>query len=399
MDMWNDDILSKINEFIIDLTDILNLKHTCRLFYYHIYNISYDGKYKYIKEINDNIVSIYLDDENNYNDVLTDKIVKLWSEYNPYLDNETLNKLTNLTELSINSNIVNDISKLINLTSLDVSSNTGISMIELIDLKHLGNNISYDEDDSPEICISNESIMKLINLKSLTTRVSAYVTGECLKYLNLTSLDCALDDTVLDCHLIHLTNLIKLDCSACTITDFSVKQLTSLEVLHCRGCYDLTDRSILNLTKLKTLCCPYTSISDRSIVQLNSLTELDCSNTQVSDKSIRYLVNLTTLICKNNKNITHNSTKCLTNLIKLNCAGSSIKDFGNNYKLKFLDCSFQNIYDNNLRNVTLLEELYCHETYITIDLVKSLTNLKILECDLQESENINLEHLYIYEDI
>jgi Leucine-rich repeat (LRR) protein len=109
-------------------------------------------------------------------------------------------------------------------------------------------------------------------------------------------------------------------------------------------------------------------------MQLNNLTELDCSNTSLSDHSIKYLINLSTLICKNNIDITYNSIKYLTNLVKLNCVGSGIKKINDNKKLKYLDCSFQNIFEIDLESNITLEELCCQETNI-----RELKNLQIFE--------------------
>lgn len=345
----NDDILSKINEFIFDFETILNLKLTCRYLYYHAFNVVVNK----LPKTNDLVIGINVTDHTN---VLGIKISKCMGCNCHSTDcQSTLNCMDLIGIVELNN--------LIYLSCLEHTYVMNISI--LTNLTYLN---CYD--------VQIDDVSMLTNLTHLAC---ARTTLDISMLTNLTYLDCACCDNV---DLSTLTNLTYLDCACCG--DVYISSLPSLTYLDCRSCHNI---DLSTLTSLIHLDCTHSTITDISM--LTNLTYLNCiSCNNITDLSA--LTKLTYLDCTCS-NISDIST--LTNLTHLDCICSKVTDVSTLTSLTYLDCTGRNI--NGIRTLTKLTYLECgFKTGCCIFLPNelcTLTSLKKLKCYLSRDDGNNGE--------
>ncbi len=170
-----------------------------------------------------------------------------------YIDDETLQKLTNLKSLGLRSNILFNGSSFKHLTSLTnltlyaqnqtIAENLSFLSKSLVSLS-LENTVFYVDD----------YIQKLTNLQNLSIDDSTYIDGSCFKYLtNLTSLRITRNPFIIGAYLSYLApSLLSLSISGTfQINALNLAHLTSLTTLGIGFRVSLLDQNLTTLTSLK----------------------------------------------------------------------------------------------------------------------------------------------------
>ena len=349
------DIQNIINEFLVNLMDILPWKYTCkqnadrRYFvmmpvnykqtkYHNIFKQSHDIPYIHNMF---NIISITTPLPYYFNDTYM-----IHFRYLTYLDcshrnnitDNSLIYLTRLLHLKCN-NVISDrsISQLTNLLSLDIRDNTLISDKSLVHLTQLRHLIIGNKTHST----SEASVSQLVSWGLL---------------LNLHS---GFDNNITNLSIMKLTKLTKLYLYGNQQIDNIPSSLRSLHASQL-----LTNESISNLINLTHLCCRNNiNFTDISLYKFNKLQILKCgNNNNFTDYALQQLINLTYLDCGYNNNFTNYGLQSLINLKELYCVGNSnFTDRGlKHLKLTFLHCgSNNNFTTNGILQLSLLKELVC----------------------------------------
>lgn len=213
----------------------------------------------------------------------------------------TLEKLTNLTCLSLNRTSYITNSALIKLTRLESLNLGKYNVITAHAISQLTNLTELDLSSSFRSIINDcnqaQSLRTLKNLKKICLSCYDEVSGELFQFLpSLTELDSWGHNNVNDIDLIKIgTQLKHLSLMRNGVTDFSLSTLTNLTFLHLDDEEGLvSDISILQLTKLKTLRLYNTQIiSGMSLQTLTNLTELESfCNDKITDISLNKLTSL-----------------------------------------------------------------------------------------------------------
>ena len=143
----------------------------------------------------------------------------------------------------------------------------------------------------------------------------------------------------------------------------------TLETLNLSGCTSLENLSLeyIKLVSLNVSGCP-------------KLAVLNCYDSRLSDLNINGCVNLTEIDCRGNDLTVLELGEC-TKLAKLNCSGNKLTELKiNSANLTLLNCESNFIAELNMRNQTLLEELYCNDNIIkSLDLT-GCSSLIELDC-------------------
>jgi hypothetical protein len=148
--------------------------------------------------------------------------------------------------------------------------------------------------------ISDSSIQKLINLRSLTIINRGSMVG------NIT------DNSVSRLHNLEDLSLYNIS----TITDRSIARLNLIK-LTIRFTSNITDVGLQKLTRLRTLTLIETGhrITDAGIMCLHNLVELNINSNHITDLGIQGLSYLQRLVIHNNRYITNNSIQKLSSLL------------------------------------------------------------------------------------
>jgi len=331
--MWLiNDIISKINEFIIDFNTLFILHKTCKkFFYYRFINITVSGNINLLPDIG-NVTHVIL----NKNIKLLnrpfhkiDDLIYLDCGRSNNMTSYTLKNLTKLTHLNCGNNQFKDrlLEHLPDLNYLKinmVSNFTDNSVKNLTKLVYL----SCPLTDFMSSRITNLSLMYLTNLTHLDYTSSIYNINESLsKLTNLTHLSC--NKYVDNITILSLPKLISLDITKTSnVYNSTIARLTNLVYLGCNtGVAGSTLLSLHNLTNLNLGNNMY--ITDEILSKMTSLRKLKCGehshflngnegNCYITDATIYSLTNLTHLDCGSHP-ITRDSIICLTNLVELRC--------------------------------------------------------------------------------
>lgn len=348
------DILSILNEFIIDLKTILSLRHTCKTtmrkkFYVMINKLKKNNsqcnvfKYELNKPYIHNMFKvIYINELPFYfNDsyiVHFKYLIHLDSSFTNKITDESIQHLTNISILNCN-NVFTDWSlmRLTNLVSLDLKDNSLIGDFSLQCLTKLKKLFLSEYSHK----ISDKSIELLTNLTNLHLGCNKvnYITSESInKLTNLTSLNITGNEYI---DSIKLPNLKSLYANQ-LITDSSVL-CEKITHLHCVDNEKLTDSILYTFPNLIYLSCGYNdNFTDDILYNLPNLTYLNCGfNLRFTDIGLSTLTNLKTLQCGYNSNFTDKSLPYLINLIFLTCGSN------NNFTAR------------GILNLINLEELVC----------------------------------------
>ena len=211
--------------------------------------------------------------DSNKDGVLTkaeaEGIERLFADDYEIANLQGIEKLTNLTDLSLQSKKITDLKeivKLTNLTGLSLSD-TGITSIKGIE--NLTNLTRLDLSDTGITSI--KGIENLTNLTSLNLRRTSITSIKGIENLtNLTDLNLSNTGITSIKGIVKLTNLTSLDLSSTGITTLNgIENLTNLTDLNLSNTGITSIKGIENLINLK-----YLNISNNDLSELVDLTKL-----------------------------------------------------------------------------------------------------------------------------
>lgn len=355
MDIINcDDVQNVINEFIIDLSDLLSWRHTCsrnmNRKYFAIININ--NKWKKCHNVFQRKRGIpYIHDMFN--------IIAINSYMPTYFDNSYLVHFRHLTYLDCSrNNVITDVA-LLHLTKLmHLKCNNMLSDISISGMTNL---ISLDLKDNK--LVTDESLMNLTKLQHLIIGYKTHEISEAsLAYLySLVGKERVILTDITNKSIACLTNLTKLYIYDNKCIDNI--PLPSLALLHANQ--KLTNESIQLCTNLLHLCCrSNNNFTDEILDKLPKLKVLKCGiNNKFTDYGLSKLPNLTYLDCGFNTNFTNNGFLSITKLLSLSISSNTnLTDICFKYlnRLKMLNCGANNkITTDGILQLTNLEELIC----------------------------------------
>lgn len=282
-----------------------------------------------------------------------------------------LRGLTHLEKVNLEYNSLTalGISGLSNLKELDCANNqlTNLDVAELTNLEHLYcesnllTELNVSQLRNLTILICNKNNLKTLDLKNLT---------------QLTSLSCSYNQ-LSNLDVTHLTKLINFSCNSNQLSNIDVSNLTQLINLSC-GDNGLTTLDVSNCTKLQDLSCSIGNLTNLDVSKLTDLRTLSCTGNPIVSLDVSKCTQLRDLNCGANDELVNLNISGLTNLVKLQLAGS---DTGVNGGI--LDVSAS-------KN---LEELKCVSSGLTQINVSGLTHLKSLECWINNLSNLDVSGL------
>ncbi len=142
-----------------------------------------------------------------------------------------------------------------------------------------------------------------------------------------------------------------------------------------------------NLTKLETLIIEEYGCIRNIPPIYKSLTTLICPSSDLSDNILNKLPNLTKLNCKGCYDVTEKSLSILTNLTALTSYSNNANDLTFIKNLKklehlYIDYRFQNLSSNIISNLTSLKSLEFNiYKYIDPNIIRLLPNLEYIKCN------------------
>ena len=327
-----------------------------------------------------------------------------------------VSKNTNLTHLSVSLNQLTslDVSKNPNLTYLDASYNqlTSLDVSRNTNLTHLyvdGNKLtSLDVSKNPNLIHLGVSSNQLTSLDVSKNTNLTYLSAS---YNQLTSLDVSKNPNLIELNVYEnqLTNLDTNKNPNLKYLYAHINQLTSIDVSNN---INLTDLKVGNnqLTSLDVSKNPNLTellIWDNQLASLDvsknvNLTDLDVSSNQITDLDVSNNINLTDLDISFNKLISPDVSKNL-NLTDLDVSGNQLTslDVSNNPNLTELNASYNQLTNLDVSKNVNLTKLYVPYNQITNLDVSKNANLEDLWIDdnqltnLDTSKNANLEDLWI----
>ncbi|KAL9645156.1 hypothetical protein ABK040_002359 [Willaertia magna] len=298
-----------------------------------------------------------------------------------------LHHLINLTSLSVKcSSTINNFSflnKLVNLTKLTIYSKfyKDVDFYELRKLKYLTilegkisgecfkylNSLQFLKCDLNKI--TNLEYLKNINsIKSKSNLKTKNIKEEdlqdlCLTYLNLSYPN---NNSIINgsC-LLKLQNLTFLNISGSLIEDKYLQNLKQLKQLECTECCNITGECLLYLTNLEILninnssnnFSSKTELKDKYFVNLKKLKILNVNSTKsITGECLLYVTNLEILNIQFNQNV---KDEYFNNLICL----KELNIYGCNKIKEYLHIGKTKVKDEHLQNLKNLKELYaknCH---------------------------------------
>lgn len=317
-------------------------------------------------------------------------------------------KLTNITNLSLNNCNINKLTNISNLTKLNtisISNNYGI----IIDENSLPQNISYIELNNNNLNdlkflsqiksifnlnIANNNITNLNDLQSQGDYIFVDISNNPIKDIsklnnyknvNITYSDSPTIDISIFNNINTLKSLIMINSN---ITDISKLNINSLEYANFSKNKNIQGlKSLINNDKLTALIlddCNISSISE--ISNLSSLELLSLNNNNITNiNDLNKLDKLQTISLEGNKNITGNLTN---NINSINLSNTNISNLEIIKELK--DLTYLNIAGEN---TVFTEELanYLKSKKDTFMLRYDTIKLKENEISLLDNDNVILD--------
>lgn len=281
------------------------------------------------------------------------------SDTPPPIGNAALGRLTNIKELSLESNFQihsDTVQKLTSLTKLDLTANSVIEndgIVDLVNLKWL--------KLRGATLIDASAFVNLTNLEYLDIAHTQITNGALKKKTKLTTL---YSNNATSNRVSVLTNLTYLSVDSQRITNSGIEKLVNLRTLELLDTSPmLTYEGISKLSNLNTLILRDSGLLfNEEVSRMSNLTSLTTSG-EINDEAIQNLTNLVHLDIRKSPLITNDGIKDLTSLTRLEL-NQFISDEGirNLTNLKVLDlCENGLIRDYGLEKLTKLEVLRSHD--------------------------------------
>ena len=259
---------------------ITNVNHLTNLQKLYCSTVVFGIKQDGISELR-NLIELNVNNNSHITDINhLHKLQILYCHYKSGINSTGLNKLTNLTHLSMRmNNSIDDINSLTSLTRLDMSSNTTITNINgLVNLRVLVAN---------DTCIEQTGIANLSSLSELhidgNTQISNLNHLPLLQKLSARARRSYTEDTfnriaLCQSGITNLTSLTELSVDYNSLID-NVNHLQKLQKLSCQQSSGITNWGINKLTNLIEL----NIIGNRYVTQLNHLQKLQKLSYKLSE--------------------------------------------------------------------------------------------------------------------
>ena len=223
------------------------------------------------------------------------KVTSLSVSSSPTNQNNTYDKIKDLTGIEEFINLKSLKCSHNSLTNLDVSKNTNLTVIECYSNQLTSLDVSKNVNLTILICISNQ-------LTSLDISKNMNLTILWVASNQLTNLDVSKN-----------TKLTGVICSSNQLTNLDVSKNTNLVDLTC-PLNQLTNLDVSKNTKLTKLICDSNQLVSLEVDKSVNLTDLACTSNQLTSLDVNKNTNLTYLRCQNNKI----QTICINNLNQAN---------------------------------------------------------------------------------
>jgi Leucine-rich repeat (LRR) protein len=266
---------------------------------------------------------------------------------------------TNLKLLNVFENNITtlDFTMLPSLEYLYINSNplTSLNVTGLVNLKELtvvGSNLNtLDASSLTSLTLlnCNSNLLSSVNVAGLSNLKEFRCGNNQLTSLNLTG----------------LPNLESLFCDYNELPAIDFTGLTSAKIIYCTH-NQLTSLNLTGLPNLLTLNCDYNLINSLNFLSVPNLVSLSLGNNPMTSINLNGLINLLHLTCDHVQATT-------LNLAPLNYGGIS--------KLKWLDCSYNQLTNLDLTGKVRLTKLKCNNNLLTSINVANFPDLQKVYCD------------------
>ena len=244
------------------------------------------------------------------------KVTSLSVSSSPTNQNNTYDKIKDLTGIEEFINLKSLKCSHNSLTNLDVSKNTNLTVIECYSNQLTSLDVSKNVNLAAIECSSNKltnlDISKNVALNELGCYSNQLTSLDVSKNVNLTILIC-ISNQLTSLDISKNMNLTILWVASNQLTNLDVSKNTKLTGVICSS-NQLTNLDVSKNTKLTKLICDSNQLVSLEVDKSVNLTDLACTSNQLTSLDVNKNTNLTYLRCQNNKI----QTICINNLNQAN---------------------------------------------------------------------------------
>ena len=248
------------------------------------------------------------------------KVTSLSISSSPEDQNNTYDKIKDLTGIQEFVNLKSLKCVYSDLTSLDVSRNTALTELWCSSNQLTRLDVSKNLVITKLILgfnrLTNLDVSNNLALTTLSCDWNQLVNLDLGKNLNLTELSCA-DNKLKSLDVSKNTNLLTLDCSSNDLISLDISKNANLLTLNC-AVTNLTNLDISKNLSLIQLSCEINKLSSLDVSKNTALIELNCQNNKLTDIDVNKNILLKYLWCFSNQLSSLDISK-ISNLTYLNC--------------------------------------------------------------------------------
>lgn len=270
-------------------------------------------------------------------------------------------------------------------TAVGTGSSTLLKILEESRLESVNAQRIAEFDDllSPiQFCIEDGAIISLVwDFDQLPDFPDLWVEGVRLRELGFTANYRRRSAFVLAPKAPELSRLVVAHRSGerIALAGLDLRGVPNLERLECSFCLLLTELDLSPVTRLKALCCEFSSLTELDLSPTPELTVLNCKQNKLTELDLSPAPKLTTLVCGGNR-LTALDLSRVPALRELLCYSNQLTELNLSPvpRLTTLNCEFNPLTALDLSPVTGLTELRCNSNRLTkLDLlpVPKLTEL------------------------
>ncbi|WP_298155355.1 T9SS type A sorting domain-containing protein [Flavobacterium sp.] len=213
-------------------------------------------------------------------------------------------------------------------------------------------------------------------------------------FTSLTYLDCS-ENNIYSLDVSSLISLQYLDCFSNDLHSLDVTNLTNLEELYAGDNFYLDELNISDLTNLIRINVNACTISELDFTGLTNLEFINCAVTSITSLDLSDQINLTFLDIADNDLATINLSANV-NLVSIDYQNTEISslDFSGLINLEFISCSYTNTLSLDLSDQIHLTTLYCDHNLLTSLSMAENDELEILNCSYNSLTDLDLSGLF-----
>lgn len=322
------------------------------------------------------------------------KVVEISLYDNNLTGNGYLGGLTNLTGLSLGSNLLTSLtlSDLPNLSSLSINSTNQATKLNLINLTSLESlNLSYSN-------LTEFNITDLPNLKNLDIAVNQLTNIDLTSFPNLEVVRIN-NNQLTELNVKGLQNLTRLTCGRNQLTNLDLSGLKKLDYVSCDNNPQLTTLTVAGNENLTELLCNNCQLVSLDISGTEKLETLDCYYNQLTSLDASSSKNIVLLRCWNNQLQTLNVDS--DKLTQLWCSDNQLTnlDLSNAKNITFLDCGSNKLSTLDISNQLKMKTLYCSTNQISELNFSSSHEVKSIACRNNQLTSLDISMLNNLEDL